>query len=207
MTSICVRHLAVTTALALTALLTGAAQAAPLDVDSTVQQFVPEPIIAIEAPASIASGFTIPGADGTVTITPIASSDDVPLTRSPGGRATYVEAYPATTTVFQRENDHSARILNILTGDRAPQQYSWQLILPVNTKPVAAPDGGIDIVTTTTTPPDTIAHIGKPWAFDASKKPVPTRYALDGTKLTQVVNHPNGTASYPVLAGVIWAWG
>lgn len=37
------------------------------------------------------------------------------------------------------------------------------------------------------------------WALDANGKPVPTHYEVNGTTLTQVVEHAAGTA-YPVVA-------
>lgn len=44
-----------------------------------------------------------------------------------------------------------------------------------------------------------VAGAHKPWALDANGVPVSTHFVIDGTRLTQVVEHGEGNA-YPVVA-------
>lgn len=43
-----------------------------------------------------------------------------------------------------------------------------------------------------------------PWARDAAGAPVPTRYEVDGTTLTQVVDHRSGAFEYGITADPVW---
>lgn len=52
-------------------------------------------------------------------------------------------------------------------------------------------DGSLQIVTTIE---------AEPWAKDANSKAIPTRYVIDGTKLTQIIDHRADGIAYPVVA-------
>lgn len=47
-----------------------------------------------------------------------------------------------------------------------------------------------------------------PWAYDANSKTVPTHYEVNGTKLTQIIEHKNGGFAYGITADPFWskAW-
>lgn len=49
-------------------------------------------------------------------------------------------------------------------------------------------------------------EIAAPWAYDANGKPVPTHYKIDGTTLTQVIEHKAGNYVYEITADPSWWW-
>ncbi len=42
------------------------------------------------------------------------------------------------------------------------------------------------------------------WAVDANGSAIPTAYEIDGSTLTQVVNHVDASTAYPVVADPVW---
>ncbi len=69
----------------------------------------------------------------------------------------------------------------------------------------AALDAVAPAATTTTIESQEVATIGAAWAVDANGAAVPTRYEIDGTTLTQVVE-TDATTAYPVVADPSWWW-
>lgn len=69
----------------------------------------------------------------------------------------------------------------------------------------AALDAVAPAATTTTVETQQVATIGAAWAVDANGTAVPTRYEIDGTTLTQVVETDAQTA-FPVVADPSWWW-
>lgn len=53
-----------------------------------------------------------------------------------------------------------------------------------------------------------LGRVESAWAFDANNAPVPTHFELDGTLLTQVVDHTSSGVAYPIVADprVTWLW-
>ncbi|MCP4086737.1 MAG: hypothetical protein GY745_17035 [Actinomycetia bacterium] len=45
-----------------------------------------------------------------------------------------------------------------------------------------------------------VGTIATPWATDANQTPVPTRFTVDGTALTQHIEHTNTEHAYPIVA-------
>ncbi len=59
------------------------------------------------------------------------------------------------------------------------------------------PDGAVTIIDAEGMQ---VAHIAQPWAKDAHGKPVPTKYEVHETTVTQVVEHADTSVTYPVVA-------
>ena len=52
-----------------------------------------------------------------------------------------------------------------------------------------------------------VAAVDAPWARDANGTEVPTRFVVEGTTLTQVVDHTTATFAYPITADpAVWSW-
>ncbi|TIC80068.1 hypothetical protein E8D37_15735 [Nocardioides sp. GY 10127] len=51
-----------------------------------------------------------------------------------------------------------------------------------------------------------IAEAASPWAVDANGQPVPTHYEVNGTTLTQVVEHHSGSWTYGIVADPTFHW-
>lgn len=49
-----------------------------------------------------------------------------------------------------------------------------------------------------------VGALGAPWAVDANGTQVPTHYEIDGTTVTQVVEHIDGGYAYPIVADPEW---
>jgi len=90
------------------------------------------------------------------------------------------------------------QLLSVIDGGEASETYAYDLSLPAGHRLEASADGGARIVDEQ----DTVKVEFEPaWAQDAAGKDVPTRYSVDGTTLTQIVEHKNlQGVSYPVVA-------
>ncbi len=80
-----------------------------------------------------------------------------------------------------------------------PTQYEYSLSLPEGASLEAISDGSVAVVGSDGI---VIGLFAAPWAKDATGAAVPTHYEIEGTALTQVVQH--GSAAYPVVADPFW---
>ncbi|WP_345763314.1 hypothetical protein [Diaminobutyricibacter sp. McL0608] len=110
-----------------------------------------------------------------------------------------------STTVPVVQSNGDVQINTIIKIADAPTRYSY---------PVTVPDGGRlvksgDQVAILDCLDNVVAVVSAPWAKDAHGKAVPTHYEIDGTTLTQVVEHMTSAGvAYPVVAdpSMIWFW-
>ena len=52
-----------------------------------------------------------------------------------------------------------------------------------------------------------VAAVDAPWARDANGTEVPTRFVVEGSTLTQVVDHATASFAYPITADpAVWSW-
>lgn len=208
------KHLLLTTMTAvLVTAVPAAAQAHPIgpdaisDAERRVSSAVPQAVMPVDAPARLSDGIIAQTPAGELTVTAVGAADS-PVRRTAAGRAVYAATYDSTTTVYQREDAHSARIVNLLASAQAPQAYHWDFeISGATTILVPRPDGSVSIVRQDTGGTSTIAGTVAPaWAIAADNTPVLTHYGVSGARLTQVVVH-GPTTAYPVTADPRWAWG
>lgn len=102
-----------------------------------------------------------------------------------------------STTVPIPKADGSVQILSVIEGDEAPSAYRYGLELPAGVTVQRSEDGAIAIVSERGT---LVVGISAPWAVDADGTAVPTRYEVDGSTLTQIVDHVGGGFAYPIVA-------
>lgn len=101
-----------------------------------------------------------------------------------------------STTLPVVHEDGSVQIFTIIDSADAPTRYDYD---------VSTPDGGTltelenGAILVTAADGAFVGVIAPPWAKDASGTEVPTRYVIEGNKITQVVEHAEGT-QYPVVA-------
>ncbi|CAA9473728.1 MAG: hypothetical protein AVDCRST_MAG67-219 [uncultured Solirubrobacteraceae bacterium] len=88
-----------------------------------------------------------------------------------------------------------ARVLVLLSGASAPQRYRF----PVSGAAALRhrPDGGVSLLGAGGRE---LGVIAAPWARDAAGRAVPTRYAIEGRTLVQVVEHAGRGVTYPIVA-------
>lgn len=91
------------------------------------------------------------------------------------------------------------RIQTVLTSASAPTRFDYSL---GDVIPVISENGSVVIATE-----EGLALVESPWAFDANGKAVPTHYEVNGSTLTQVVDHASESISYPVVADPTWITG
>ncbi|WP_276313944.1 DNA/RNA non-specific endonuclease [Nocardia huaxiensis] len=78
----------------------------------------------------------------------------------------------------------------------APVRYRFAAPLPADGRIEANPDGSMSIVDADG---GAVAHIARPWAYDALGRPVATDYTADGEGLVQTV-YPTPDSVFPILA-------
>jgi hypothetical protein len=113
------------------------------------------------------------------------------------GVAVYQQAAPETTVAVQPVGLGAVRIMQAITGPKAPTTYRFPLRIPTGGSIKRAP-GEQDRYAILDANGDGVASISAPWSQDHDKRGVPTRYRLDGQALVQEVDHAGFT--YPVVA-------
>ena len=89
------------------------------------------------------------------------------------------------------------QMITTISGVDAPTTYPYDLGLDSG-QSIQLADGGAEVVNAD----GTVAFVVAPaWARDANGRDVPTHYEVDGSVLTQVVDHPSAeNLAYPVVA-------
>lgn len=102
----------------------------------------------------------------------------------------------SSTTVPVAIDDGTVAIHTVIESESAPTSYSYELTVAPGSTFETWASGEIVILDAAG---DFQFAIGAPWAKDANGASVPTHYELNGTTLTQVVEHGSGSA-YPIVA-------
>ncbi len=110
------------------------------------------------------------------------------------GVATIDHRNSSATSPIVKE-DGSVQIVTVLSGPDAPSTYSYELILPAGGRAEIVDGSWVAILDAQGA---FAGGIAPAWAEDAAGQDVPTRYTLEGTTLTQHVDHADVT--YPVVA-------
>ena len=123
-----------------------------------------------------------------------------------------VAAQSSSTALFDGTGDDTAiavqstteglRALVLIDSQESPERFDF----PVGGDVAAlrgTEGGGVEALNTDGR---VISVAPAPWATDANGVSVPTRYEINGTTLTQVVDHANGSYAYPVVADPSWWW-
>jgi hypothetical protein len=129
--------------------------------------------------------FTIPG-ESSAQVTSIGDSNAV-VYPSPEG---------ASSTVIASSNG-AVQVLTTLPDSSSPSAFSYEFGAPEGTKLQLDPETGAVIALNAGT---LVFAIAPPWAVDAVGTHVPTRFALSGSTVTQVVDHTAGNYVYPIVA-------
>ncbi|MGL4339305.1 MAG: DUF2599 domain-containing protein [Rhodoglobus sp.] len=95
------------------------------------------------------------------------------------------------------KEDGSVQINTIIKVVSAPTRYSYEIDVPAGGRLESLEGGTIAVVDSSG---EFIAGVAAAWARDARGKDIPTRFEIDGTTLTQIVDHQSVDVSYPVTA-------
>ena len=128
---------------------------------------------------------------GSLTIDLPGAGDANPAVRVNAGTAVYPSDGSYAAAV-QATPDGGVRALVVIDNADAPTEYRFPMAGATHL--TANPDGGLTVWNGTTI----VATVAAPWATDANRAPVTTRYRIDGTTIIQTVHHHG--AAYPVVA-------
>ncbi len=90
--------------------------------------------------------------------------------------------------------DGSVQVATVLESSDAPDRYSYD----VGGAATLQADG--DIIVVRDDQGQFAGAIAPAWAMDAAGTAVPTHYEASGSTVTQVVDHANGSYTYPIVA-------
>lgn len=90
--------------------------------------------------------------------------------------------------------DGSLQVVTVIRSPEAPREFSYEFEFPEGTHVIPAGDSLLFV-----NEGRMIAGLAPAWARDAAGRDVPTHYSVDGSTVTQVVDH-NVSFDYPVTA-------
>jgi hypothetical protein len=99
-------------------------------------------------------------------------------------------------TVVAVQGTDGLRALVHIDSAQAPERFDFPIGGDVASLRLTA-SGGVDALNGEG---EVIATASAPWAVDANGADVPTRYEINGTTLTQVVEHRDGNYAYGIVA-------
>ena len=149
----------------------------------------------VTVPVDASNGITLGSEGGTVSIgLPFADQAADAEVQMPG--VVSFDNRNGSSPVPVVQSDGSVQINTIIEGADAPTSYSYDYDCSGGVTLRRLADGGIVAVDGAG---ELVASIALPWAKDARGKDVATRYVINGTTLTQIVEHGVGSA-YPIVA-------
>ncbi|MFF9564884.1 hypothetical protein ACF1AJ_16175 [Leifsonia sp. NPDC014704] len=101
-----------------------------------------------------------------------------------------------STTVPLIKADGALQINTVIDNANAPRRYDYPIGVPQGATLTQDANGTVAVVAADGSP---LRVFGEAWAKDANGSPVPTRYEVHGSTLTQVVEFSEHTA-FPVIA-------
>jgi hypothetical protein len=153
----------------------------------------------VSVPFALSDGVTMTGEDGdlfTIQL-PNAFAAGAPVTL-PDGTVTYPGELSANSIVV---SDLGVQMLTTIVGADSPTDYSYEVTLDEGQTLALVGDGAAILN------PDgsTAVIVGDAWAVDANGADVSTSYAVEGSTLTQSVDHTAAeNVAYPVVADPFW---
>lgn len=93
------------------------------------------------------------------------------------------------------KSDGSLQMTTVIQSAAAPTRYTYQFQTDSDLK-ILKYRGGLILLKNS----KFAGAVAPAWAKDASGKDVPTHYEVDGSEITQVVEHPSAEYEYPIVA-------
>lgn len=184
---------------------------------AAIEAVAPEALAHAEEPgAGTNEAAAVFQADGVATTVPVDASDGVTTgsgegllriglpyaqlasdaERSPLPGVVVYDNHNGSSTVPVIGDEGEVRIHTVIESPSAPHTYTYPLELPGGVSLTLNGDGSVGV---TSTDGSFGAQIAAPWAKDANGNAVPTRYEVNGSTLTQIVDFDSATA-FPVVA-------
>jgi hypothetical protein len=154
----------------------------------------------VTVPVEPASGISVGTSAGTVSISLPFAKDAESATAETKGVVSYDNNNGSTSVPVVTSNG-TLQINTVIEDVTAPSRYSYNLTIPDGGQIVPAGQGYFIVNANN----DPVTFVAEPWAKDANGAHVATHFELNGTTLTQVVEH-NAATSYPVVADPAFVW-
>lgn len=170
--------------------------AGPIATDQVLAD-APGEEVAADLPETGADSAEATTAVGTLTMDiPAAGTDLAPASEA---TALFDGTAPATTVAVQNTTE-GLRALVHIDSLASPERFDFPIGGDVTAlRPTE--DGGVEALNANG---EVIMTAPAPWATDANGVAVPTHYEVNGTTLTQVVEHHAGTYAYGIVADPWW---
>jgi hypothetical protein len=171
-----------------------------VDIDDALADHPAAPVdgvLSADLPDSGSQPAAATTATGTLTMDVPAMGTD--LTRATDDVAVFEGTAPNTVVAVQ-DTDQGLRALLHIDSPDAPERFDF----PIGGDVVdlrLTPDGGVAALGADG---QVIATAPAPWATDANGVAVPTHFEIDGTLLTQVVEHHASHYAYGIVADPWW---
>lgn len=155
-------------------------------VDVSIPEEIAEPItLSTETGAA----FSLQLPQGVGTVDSAADGERAAVTHELGDGSSLVP--------LVRE-DGVVQVLSVLSGPESPSTFDYVFDSSEGSRVVLTPGGGAEVFGDDG---DSIATIEAPWATDAAGKSVPTRFAVENSTLTQIIEVADlGSVVYPIVA-------
>lgn len=152
----------------------------------------------VTVPADPTDGVTFTSPEGettTIGLPHTSAADDAVVLDD--GTVAYPGQESANAVIVA---DQGVQLLSTITDAQAPVEYSYEFDLSAGERLELVDEGAV--VRDANGEP-TLA-VGSAWAVDANGTPVPTHYEVNGSTLTQIVDHTaSDSVAYPVVADPI----
>lgn len=109
----------------------------------------------------------------------------------------FYEGIDETTTTVLPKVDGSLQLITTIPDSASPTNFSYTVRGDNISSHEKTPDGAIFFLDKSG---NAVGGLAAPWAFDAEGTPVPTWFEVTGETVTQVVDHLNGSFTYPIVS-------
>jgi hypothetical protein len=158
----------------------------------------------VDVPKDPAGEVTLNGSSAPPIAVGLPAESAQPAVAANQGVAVYQQAAPQTSVAVQPVGQGAARVMQVITGPKAPTTYRFPLQIPPggSIQRVRGSQQGYVILDANG---DGVGSISAPWSHDARQDWVDTHYRLEGHTLVQQVNHRGHP--YPVVADPLLSLG
>jgi hypothetical protein len=150
-----------------------------------------------DVPTDPAGQVTLNGSSAPPIAVGLPAETAQPAVPANQGVAVYQQAASQTSVAVQPVGQGAVRIMQVITGPKAPTTYRFPLQVPPGGSIRRVP-GEQERYVILDANGDGVASISAPWGHDANQDWVDTHYRLDGQTLVQTVDHRGHP--YPVVA-------
>lgn len=155
----------------------------------------------VTVPTDPTDGVTVAPEQGDTVIIGLPEASGSGHAKAVEGVTTF-EGPSSFTTVVAAKASGAVQIATILESELAPERYSYDfsgegalsMQLSEGWVLIFNEDGGA------------VGGLAPPWAVDSEGGAVPTHYEIDGSTVTQVVEHVGKGVTYPVTADPTYSW-